>query len=289
MPFKPGGCSPRAVGACRREELLVGPRESTGENETMRGAIVTGGSRGIGRAIALELGRLGYAVVVNYAKQADAGHDVADQINAAGGMASAVQGDVGAADDRTRLVRAALERFGRLDLLVNNAGITSLGRKDLLEATEEGWDRVFATNLKGPFFLAQLAANEMIRLIRAKTIPNGKIINVSSVSGYAVSTNRADYCMTKAAMGTMTVLLAQRLAEEGIRVFEVCPGVIESDMTAPVKEKYDRLIAEGLWPIRRWGQPEDVARAVAAIVLDYFPFSTGQRIDVDGGFHIRTL
>jgi len=289
MPFKPGGCSPRAVGACRGEELLVGPRESTGENETMRGAIVTGGSRGIGRAIALELGRLGYAVVVNFVRQADAGHDVADQINAAGGMALAVQGDVGAADDRTRLVRAALERFGRLDLLVNNAGITSLGRKDLLEATEEGWDRVFATNLKGPFFLAQLAANEMIRLIRAKTIPNGKIINVSSISGYAVSTNRADYCMTKAAMGTMTVLLAQRLAEEGIGVFEVCPGVIESDMTAPVKEKYDRLIAEGLWPIRRWGQPEDVARAVAAIVLDYFPFSTGQRIDVDGGFHIRTL
>jgi NAD(P)-dependent dehydrogenase (short-subunit alcohol dehydrogenase family) len=255
----------------------------------MRGAIVTGGSRGIGRAIALELGRLGYAVVVNYAKQADAGHDVADQINSGGGMALAVQGDVGAADDRTRLVRAALDRFGRLDLLVNNAGITSVGRKDLLEATEDGWDRVFATNLKGPFFLAQLAANEMIRLIRAKTIPNGKIINVSSISAYAVSTNRADYCMTKAAMGTMTVLLAQRLAQEGIGVFEVCPGVIQSDMTAPVKEEYDRLIAEGLSPIRRWGQPEDVARAVAAIVLDYFPFSTGQRIDVDGGFHIRTL
>lgn len=255
----------------------------------MRGAIVTGGSRGIGRAIALELSRLGYAVLVNYAKQADAGHDVADQINAAGHLALAVQGDVGSAEDRQRLVQIALERFGRLDLVVNNAGITSPGRKDLLEATEEGWDRVFATNLKGPFFLSQLAANEMIRQIRAKTIPSGKIINVSSVSGYAVSTNRADYCLTKAAMGTMTHLFAQRLAGEGIGVFEVCPGVIESDMTAPVKEKYDRLIAEGVWPIRRWGQPQDVARAVAAIVLDYFPFSTGQRIDVDGGFHIRTL
>jgi len=255
----------------------------------MRGAIVTGGSRGIGRAIALELNRLGYAVAVNYARQADAAEDVANQIHAAGGLAVAVQGDVGAADDRGRLVRTALEKFGRLDLLVNNAGITSQGRKDVLEAAEESWDKVFATNLKGPFFLSQLAAREMIRQIRDKTIPGGKIVNISSVSAYAVSTNRADYCMTKAAMGMMTRLFAQRLAPEGIGVFEVCPGVIESDMTAPVKEKYDRLIAEGIWPIRRWGRPEDVARAVAAIVLDYFPFTTGQRIDVDGGFHIRTL
>ncbi len=255
----------------------------------MRGAIVTGGSRGIGRAIALELNRLGYAVAVNYARQADAAQDVADQIHSAGGLAVAVQGDVGAAEGRERLVRTALEKFGRLDLLVNNAGITSQGRKDLLEAGEESWDKVFATNLKGPFFLSQLAAREMIRQIRDKTIPGGKIVNISSVSGYAVSTNRADYCMTKAAMGMMTRLFAQRLAGEGIGVFEICPGVIESDMTAPVKEKYDRLIAEGIWPIRRWGRPEDVARAVAAIVLDYFPFTTGQRIDVDGGFHIRTL
>jgi len=255
----------------------------------MRGAIVTGASRGIGRAIALELNRLGYAVVVNYATRADAAEEVAARINAAGGLAVAVRGDVGSRDDRAGLVRAALEKFGRLDLLVNNAGITSVGRKDLLEATEEGWDTVFSTNLKGPFFLSQLAANEMIRQIREKIIPVGKIINVSSISAYAVSTNRADYCMTKAAIGMMTRLFAQRLADEGIQVFEICPGVVQSDMTAPVKEKYDRLIAEGLSPIRRWGQPEDVARAVAAIVLDYFPFSTGGRIDVDGGFHIRRL
>ena len=255
----------------------------------MRGAIVTGASRGIGRAIALELNRLGYAVVVNYATRPDAAEEVAGKINAAGGMAVAVRGDVASAKDREGLLHAALEKFGRLDLLVNNAGITSVGRKDLLEATEEGWDTVFGTNLRGPFFLSQLAANEMIREIRAKTIPAAKIINVSSISAYAVSTNRADYCMTKAAIGMMTRLFAHRLANEGVQVFEVCPGVIESDMTAPVKEKYDRLIADGLWPIRRWGKPEDVARAVAAIVLDYFPFSTGGRIDVDGGFHIRPL
>jgi len=255
----------------------------------MRGAIVTGGSRGIGRAVALELGRLGYAVLVNYVSRSDAAAEVAGKLHDAGGMAVAVRGDVGSAHDRAVLVRTAMEEFGRLDLLVNNAGITSPGRKDLLEATEEGWDQVFATNLKGPFFLSQLAANEMVRQVRAGAIPCGKIINISSVSAYAVSATRADYCLTKAAIGMMTRLFAQRLADEKIGVFEICPGIVASDMTAPVKAKYDKLIAEGLWPIRRWGQPEDVAKAVAAIVLDYFPFSTGQRIDVDGGFHIRSL
>ena len=254
-----------------------------------RAAIVTGGSRGIGRAIAVELGRLGFAVTVNFATRPDAAQEVVGEITAAGGRAVAVRADVGARDDRAELVRHAPAAFGRLDLLVNNAGITSQGRKDILEATEESWDGVFDTNLKGPFFLTQLAAREMMRQIAARRIPGGKIINISSVSAFAVSTNRADYCMTKAAVGMMTRLYAQRLAEEGIQVFEVCPGVIASDMTAPVKEKYDRQIAEGLWPIRRWGQPADVARAVAAIVGDFFPFTTGDCFHIDGGFHIRRL
>jgi NAD(P)-dependent dehydrogenase (short-subunit alcohol dehydrogenase family) len=254
-----------------------------------RAALVTGGSRGIGRGIALELGRLGYAVAVNYATRPDAAEQVVAEITAAGGRAVAARGNVGSADDRQGLVLRAVDQFGRLDVLVNNAGITSQGRKDLLEATEASWDVVFDTNLKGPFFLSQLAANEMIRQIGRQEIPDGKIINVSSISAYAVSTNRADYCLTKIAIGMMTKLFAQRLADEGIQVFEVCPGVIASDMTAPVKEKYDRLIAEGLWPIRRWGQPSDVGRAVAAIVSDYFPFTTGDCINVDGGFHIRSL
>ncbi len=252
-------------------------------------AVVTGSSRGIGRAIAEELGRLGYGVVVNYAQRASAAEEVVAGIRAAGGRAIAVRADVASSADRQALLEAALAEFGRLDVLVNNAGITSPGRKDVLEATEESWDLVFNTNLKGPFFLAQAAANQMVRLIRAGTMPGGKIINISSLSAYAVSTNRADYCMAKAAVGMMTRLLAYRLAEEKIQVFEVRPGVIASDMTAPVREKYDRLIAEGVWPIRRWGQPADVARAVAAIVQGYFPFSTGQCIDVDGGFHIRAL
>ena len=252
-------------------------------------ALVTGGSRGIGRGIAIGLGAAGYDVVVNYATRPDAAEEVVGQIAAAGSRAVAAKGNVGAAEDRQGLVRTALEAFGRLDVLVNNAGITSQGRKDVLEATEESWDLVFDTNLKGPFFLSQLAANEMIRLIGQGAIPGGKIINISSVSAWAVSTNRADYCMTKAAIGMMTKLFAARLADEKIGVFEICPGVIASDMTAPVKEKYDRLIAEGLWPIRRWGQPDDVAKAVLAIISECFPFSTGDRFNVDGGLHIRTL
>ena len=257
---------------------------------TQRGVvIVTGGSRGIGRGICLEAGRLGYAVVVNYATRRDAAEEVAARITAAGGRAIAVGGNVGSASDRQELVRRTLEEFGRIDVLVNNAGITSQGRKDILEATEESWSVVFDTNLKGPFFLTQAVAREMIRLIGEDKMSGGKIINISSLSSYTVSTNRADYCMSKAAVSMMTKLFAVRLAEYGIGVFEVSPGVIASDMTAPVKEKYDRLIAEGLWPIRRWGQPEDVARAVAAIISDYFPFSTGETINVDGGFHIRTL
>jgi 3-oxoacyl-[acyl-carrier protein] reductase len=255
----------------------------------MRAALVTGGSRGIGRGICLELARIGFAVAVNYATRPDAAEETVARVTEAGGRAIAVRGDVGNADDRAGLVARTVDQFGRLDLLVNNAGITSQGRKDVLEATEESWDAVFDVNLKGPFFLSQLAANAMIRLIDEKKIPDGHIVNISSISGHTLSLNRADYCMTKAAMGMMTKLFAARLAEYGIGVFEICPGVIESDMTAPVKEKYDRLVAEGLWPICRWGKPEDVAKAVAAIVTGHFPFSTGGRIDVDGGFHIRTL
>ena len=252
-------------------------------------ALVTGASRGIGRAIAVRLAQDGYAVVANYHSSAAAAADVVREIESSGGRALAVQADVAQSADRQRLIDAALAAFGRLDVLVNNAGITSVGRKDLLEATEESFDTVFATNLKGPFFLAQLAARKMIEFVAAQAIPGGTIVNVSSISAYALSTNRADYCMAKAAMPMMTWLLADRLAEHGIRVYEVCPGVIASDMTAPVKEKYDKLIAEGLSPIRRWGQPEDVAAAVAMLAGGALPYSTGERINVDGGFHIRRL
>lgn len=252
-------------------------------------ALITGASRGIGRAIALEMARQGYAVAVNYLRSRESADEVVRQIATQGGRAVAVQGNVGIRDDRDSIVDRTLENFGRIDLLVNNAGITSPGRKDLLEATEENWDLVFDTNLKGAFFLAQRAAREMVLLIAAGSIGRGTIVNVSSISAYAVSTDRVDYCIAKSGVQMMTWLLASRLADEQIRVYEICPGVIASDMTAPVTEKYDKLIAAGLSPIRRWGQPEDVAKAVAAVASDAFPFSTGERINVDGGFHIRRL
>jgi NAD(P)-dependent dehydrogenase (short-subunit alcohol dehydrogenase family) len=196
------------------------------------------------------------------------------------------------AADRAKLIAHTKEHLGRLDLLVNNAGMSSIGRRDILEAREEEFDRLMAVNLKGPYFLSQLAARWMIEQTpndRPEISISPKIITITSVSSYAASTNRGDYCMAKAALSMMTKLYAARLAEHGIRVYEICPGVIESDMTAPVKAKYDELLSRGLTPIRRWGTPEDIGRAVTAVAQDYFPYSTGEVINVDGGFHIRTL
>lgn len=252
-------------------------------------AIVTGASRGIGREIALRLAGDGYAIGVNYHRNSQAAGSVVDEIQARGGAAMAIQADVGDRSHHARLIDSTGEAWGRLDVLVNNAGITSPGRKDVLQATSDSWDQVFATNLKGPFFLTQLAALEMIRLREQRTIREGCIVNISSISSYAVSLNRPDYCIAKAGMQMMTWLFADRLADEQIRVFEICPGVIASDMTEPVRAKYDQLISDGLTPIRRWGTPDDVARAVSAVVSNAFPFTTGERINVDGGFHIRRL
>jgi len=258
-------------------------------------ALITGASRGIGRGIALELAKAGHDLAVNFAGNADAAHQTAaDCVVAAKTAGKTIraetcQGDVGKDADRRKLIEFTKMKFGRLDLLVNNAGITSIGRRDILEAREEDFDALMAINLKGPYFLSQLAANWMIDQTKADATRRPKIVIVSSISGYAVSTNRGDYCLAKAALGMLTKLYATRLADHGINVYEVCPGVIASDMTAPVKEKYDRLFAEGLTPIRRWGTPEDVGKAVAAIALDYLPYSTGETINVDGGFHFRRL
>ncbi|RCS44716.1 3-ketoacyl-ACP reductase [Bremerella cremea] len=254
-----------------------------------RVAIVTGSSRGIGRAIAEKLAADGFCVTVNYHSSPAAANEVVAQIEGAGGEAIAVQANVGSPEGRAALMDATLQKWKRLDVLVNNAGITSPGRLDLLEATPENWDLVLDTNLKGPFFLSQAAANAMLAQIGEGHIPAGKIINLSSLSAYASSPNRADYCVAKAGLAMMTQLFADRLGNEKIQVFEVCPGVIATDMTGPVKEKYDQQIAAGLTPIRRWGQPEDVAQAVSAICAEYFPFSTGERFNVDGGFHLRRL
>ncbi|NUQ03023.1 MAG: 3-ketoacyl-ACP reductase, partial [Anaerolineae bacterium] len=183
----------------------------------------------------------------------------------------------------------ALAWRGAVDLLVNNAGVAPRRRADLLETSEESYDEVMAINLKGPFFLSQRIAREMIRAREAGRAGAPKIINIGSISAYTSSISRSEYCLAKAGMGMMTQLFADRLAQQGINVYEVRPGIIATDMTEGVTEKYDRLIADGLTPIRRWGQPEDVARIVAALADDVLPFSTGEVINVDGGFHMRRL
>jgi NAD(P)-dependent dehydrogenase (short-subunit alcohol dehydrogenase family) len=251
-------------------------------------ALVTGGSRGIGRGICIELARRGYAIAINFAGNEEAARETQRLIGADADTILS-QADVGIAADRERLVDNVLSQWGRIDVLVNNAGITSLGRRDILDATEESWDRVMAVNLKGPYFLTQRVAREIIRLSQTDK-PAGyapAIVNISSLSAYAISTNRGDYCISKAGLSMLTQLFALRLAEHGIRVYEVRPGVIDTDMTAVAKERYTQLIAEGLTPIPRWGTPEDVGKAVAALVTGSIPYSTGEVVNVDGGFHLR--
>jgi 3-oxoacyl-[acyl-carrier protein] reductase len=261
--------------------------------------LITGGSRGIGRGIALELAKLGCDLVLNYAANVKpARQTAADCIALADACKHTIRAEVFQADiskhaDRARLIEFTRATLGRLDLLVNNAGVAPEARADILEADEESFDRQIAVNVKGPYFLTQLAAKWMVeqrgsaRESAAEHRP--KIITISSISAYTASTSRGDYCVAKAALSMLTPLYAARLADHGIHVYEIRPGIIATDMTSPVKEKYDRLIGDGLTPIKRWGTPEDVGKAVAAIAGDLLPFSTGEVINVDGGFHLRRL
>ena len=247
-------------------------------------ALVTGGSRGIGRAIVLALAAAGHDVAVNYRSNQEAALDVQRQVEKLGRRALLIQGDIASAADRQAMLDQFLASFGQIDLLVNNAGIAPEVRADILDAGEASFDKLINVNLKGPYFLTQIIAKKMIEQKR------GKIVTISSVSAYAASTNRGDYCVAKAGLSMMTRLFAARLAEHGINVYEIRPGIIETDMTGPVKAKYDKLILqENLTPIARWGTPDDVARAVVAIATDLMPFSTGEVINVDGGFHLRRL
>ncbi|AKC81649.1 3-ketoacyl-ACP reductase [Verrucomicrobia bacterium IMCC26134] len=255
-------------------------------------ALVTGASRGIGRGIALELAKAGGRVAINYAGNEVAANEALELVRAAGGDGFIVQGDVSVASDRARVVAETVRQFGRIDLLVNNAGVAPSVRADLLDAGEESFDRLFAINLKGPFFLTQLVAKQMLEQAPDAEGFRGRIVNITSISVYTASTNRGDYCMVKAGLAMMTKLFADRLATAGINVYEIRPGVIATDMTGGVKAKYDKLILEderGISPIRRWGKPEDIGRAVRAIAEDRFPFTTGTAFDVDGGFHLQRL
>lgn len=253
-------------------------------------AIVTGSSRGIGRGIALSLAERGWQIVVNYRSNSAAAEEVQKAVEAAGGGALLVQADMASRDDLERLVEAALSEYGRIDLLVNNAGVGPRQRVDMLQVGEESYNEVMDINLKGPFFLTQRVANEMISLVQSGVVRDPKIVNIGSISAYTSSPARAEYCISKAGMSMMTRLWADRLAEYGINVFEIRPGIIATDLTSVVKDKYDRLILdEGLTPIKRWGTPEDIGKAVLAISEGLFPFSTGEVINVDGGFHLHRL
>ncbi len=254
-----------------------------------RSAIVTGATSGIGRGIAIALAKIGFDVVATGTRGPEQAREALAEVEQQGVQVVYVQSDVSTPEGRAAIVAACQERLGRIDLLVNNAGVAPKERADILDMTEESFDWVFDINLRGPLFLTQTIAKWMLRIKEEHPDRDPMIVNVSSISAYTSSPPRAQYCISKAGLSMMTALYADRLAEHGIRVYEIRPGVVVSNMTAKVTEKYDKLIAEGLTPIKRWGRPEDVGKAVAAIAEGYLPFSTGEVINVDGGFHLRRL
>ena len=251
-------------------------------------AIVTGGSRGIGLAISLRLAKDGYnvALVGRHSRS-----DYTENLKALDVITSDylyICADVANTEDRRRIIDETLNKFGSLQVLVNNAGVAPRQRSDLLEMSEESYDYVLNTNTRSVMFLSQLAARVMLSQ-KVEGRKRGTIINIGSCSAEVSSVNRGEYCVSKAGISMLTKLYADRLAREGIFVHEIRPGVIQTDMTAAVSEKYDRFIKEGLFPIARWGSVEDVANAVSVFAGDNFLYTTGNYIDIDGGFHIRRL
>jgi len=257
-----------------------------------RVALVTGGTRGIGFGCAETLAREGWKLAVCGVRAEGEARESLQKLRDAAGEVVYIQADIGEDDSPDRIVSAVRARFGRLDLLVNNAGVAPKERKDILEASPESFDRVVRINLRGPYFLTQAAARFMLEVPAAKQ-PAGAagkcIVFISSMSATVASTNRGEYCISKAGLSMASLLWATRLAENGITVYEVRPGIIRTDMTAAVAEKYDRLFAEGLTLQKRWGTPQDVGRAVAMLARGDLPYSTGQVILVDGGLTVQKL
>jgi len=254
-----------------------------------RVALVTGGTRGIGLGIARAIAAQGFDLVLCGRRSEDAVAAELEDLRGAGGDVRYVQADVGESAGRSRLVSTLREKPGRLHVLVNNAGVAPQVRADILDADEESFDRLVRVNLKGPYFLTQALARWMVDQRRADPAWTGCIVNVTSVSATVVSTSRGDYCLTKAGLAMASQLWAVRLAEFGIPVYDVRPGIIRTDMTEAVQEKYDRLIADGLVPQGRWGTTDDVGRVVAALARGEAPYSTGAVILVDGGLTIPRL
>jgi len=252
-------------------------------------ALVTGGSRGIGLGIVTQLAKLGFDIAINGVRSAELVGDVLEKIKAFGVDAIYCQGNISVKVDRTRIIHQVKQHYNRLNILVNNAGIAPKERRDILSATEESFDEIMTTNLKGPYFLTQEIANWMIDQKADNPDFHACIINVSSISATVASVNRGEYCLSKAGISMATQLFAVRLGEYDIPVYEVRPGVINTDMTSGVKEKYDNLIAEGLCVQKRWGQPEDIGKVIGSLATGSFPYSTGQVIMVDGGLTIPRL
>jgi 3-oxoacyl-[acyl-carrier protein] reductase len=256
--------------------------------------LVTGASRGLGRGIAQGCARAGCSVAIHYQGNETAANATRQLCETAAMDArqrfSLVRGDLASSSDRLRMFEQTLSGLGRLDALINNAGIAPRVRADITEASEESYDEVMSVNLKGPYFLSQLAARHWLKHPNQSHLPGGyKLVFITSISADTASTQRGEYCLSKAGLAMACQLWATRLAGEGVQVFEVRPGIMDTDMTAAVKDKYDKLISEGLVPQHRWGRPEDVGLSIEAILRGFFPFSTGGVIPVDGGFHLRRL
>jgi 3-oxoacyl-[acyl-carrier protein] reductase len=258
----------------------------SGKPERRRAVLVTGGRRGIGREIALSFAANGYDIVINDIVDDESVTATCREVCALGPSVDFVRADISDLGAHPALVRRAFEAFGGLDVLVNNAGISVRKRGDMLEVTPESFDELMAVNLRGPFFLTQAIAR---RWLEEGSASSKTIVNISSANATMVSLNRAEYCLAKTGVAMMTKLYAARLAEAGIGVFEIRPGIIRTDMTAVAKERYDAAIADGITPIRRWGEPRDVGAAAVALASGAFSFSTGDAIHVDGGLHIQRL
>jgi 3-oxoacyl-[acyl-carrier protein] reductase len=252
-------------------------------------AFITGGTRGIGLGIATELAKAGFDLAVNGIREETAVKPVLEELGNYGVQVIYVRGDVSKKEDRHQMVNAIQERFGKVNVLVNNAGIAPPERKDILEATEESFEYVLNVNLQGPYFLTQLTANRMIELKKQNQNEFFCIINVSSVSATVASVNRGEYCISKAGIAMATKLWASRLGEFDIPVYEIQPGVIRTDMTSGVQEKYDRLFQQGMAIQQRWGTPADVGKVAAAMATGSMPYSTGQVVMVDGGMTVPRL
>ncbi len=252
-------------------------------------ALITGGTRGIGLGISTKLAQVGINLCLCGRKPAEEVYETIDELKKIGVNVLYIPADVSSTGDRLHLLNSIIRHYGRLDILVNNAGIAPTERKDLLEASEESFENVMRVNLQGPYFLTQITARYMAEQKKAFPEFQGCIINISSISAEHASVNRGEYCISKAGIAMATKLWAARMAEFNIPVYEVRPGIIKTDMTSGVTEKYDNLIAEGLMLQKRWGLPEDIGKAVAALVTGSFPYSTGSVFMVDGGFSVPRL